>query len=67
MRRADPEGEIYAACKTCELVSISVSLADMLPRYRRKSFVKHRGADDIEEGYVYGIASVVTPKQHLRE
>lgn len=39
----------------------------MLHRYRRKSFVKHRGADDIEDGYVYGIASVVTPKQHLRE
>lgn len=39
----------------------------MLGRYRRKSFVKHRGADDIEDGYVYGMASVVTPKQHLRE
>ncbi|ADV22688.1 Hypothetical protein CGB_E6360W [Cryptococcus gattii WM276] len=50
VHRADPEGEIYAACKT----------------YRRKSFVKHRGADDIEDGYVYGMASVVTPKQHLR-
>lgn len=48
-------------------MSLSVSLADVLHRYRRKAFVKHRGADDIEDGYVYGIASVVTPKQHLRE
>lgn len=29
--------------------------------------MKHQGASDIEEGYVYGIASVVTPKHHLRK
>lgn len=48
-------------------MNLSGGLADALLRYRRKAFVKHRGADDIEDGYVYGIASVVTPKQHLRE
>nr|KIR46180.1 hypothetical protein I312_04724 [Cryptococcus bacillisporus CA1280] len=50
VRNDDPEGDMYAGCET----------------YRRKGWVKHQGASDIEEGYVYGIASVVTPKHHLR-
>ncbi|OXB36634.1 hypothetical protein LQV05_005402 [Cryptococcus neoformans] len=51
VRNDDPEGDIYAGCET----------------YRRKGWVKHQGASDIEEGYVYGIASLVTPKHHLRQ
>lgn len=35
--------------------------------FRRNAWVKHRGADDIEEGYVYDVTYVVTPKQHLRK
>lgn len=50
VRTDDPEGEIYAGCKT----------------YRRKGWVKHRGANDIEPGFVYDVTFVVTPKQHLR-
>ncbi|WVF72664.1 hypothetical protein IAT40_007482 [Kwoniella sp. CBS 6097] len=50
VKRDDPQGEIYAGCET----------------YTRKGFVKHKGSDTVEDTYVYGIASVVTPKQHLR-
>ncbi|OXC69030.1 hypothetical protein AYX13_02319 [Cryptococcus neoformans] len=50
VRLDDPEGDIYAGCKT----------------FRRNGWVKHRGADDIEKGYVYDVTYVVTPKQHLR-
>lgn len=35
--------------------------------FRRNGWVKHRGADDIEKGYVYDVTYVVTPKQHLRK
>ncbi|WVQ99871.1 hypothetical protein IAU59_007014 [Kwoniella sp. CBS 9459] len=50
VKRDDPEGEIYAGCET----------------YTRKGFVKHKGSNTVENTYVYGIASVVTPKQHLK-
>ncbi|WWC63120.1 uncharacterized protein I303_105720 [Kwoniella dejecticola CBS 10117] len=51
VRRDDPQGEIYAGCET----------------YLRKGFVKHKGASSaVEDTYIYGIASVVTPKLHLR-
>ncbi|WVQ82030.1 hypothetical protein IAT38_004158 [Cryptococcus sp. DSM 104549] len=46
----DPEGQLYAGCET----------------YRRRGFVKRKGSDEIEEGAVYVIASVVTPSEHLR-
>ncbi|OWZ66062.1 hypothetical protein AYX15_02604 [Cryptococcus neoformans] len=51
VRKNDPDGEIYAGCKT----------------YQRQAFVKHRNADTIEEGYIYAIACVLTPKKHLRK
>lgn len=35
--------------------------------FRRNGWVKHRGADDIEKGYVYDVTYVVTPKHHLRK
>ncbi|WVQ74812.1 hypothetical protein IAR50_004418 [Cryptococcus sp. DSM 104548] len=51
VRKDDPEGEIYSGCET----------------YRRQGLIKRQGASDIERGYVYCIASVVTPKSHGRK
>ncbi|WWC90850.1 uncharacterized protein L201_005787 [Kwoniella dendrophila CBS 6074] len=50
VRKDDIEGEIYAACET----------------YQRKGFIKQKGSDSVEDTHLYGIASVVTPQQHLR-
>ncbi|WVW85800.1 hypothetical protein I302_107838 [Kwoniella bestiolae CBS 10118] len=50
VRNGDPGGEIYAGCET----------------YLRKGFIKREGSQSVENTYLYGIASVVTPKQHLR-
>ena len=51
VKRDAPHGEIYAGCET----------------YRRKALIKARGLDTVEEGWMYGIASVVTPKHLLRK
>ncbi|ODN92799.1 hypothetical protein L198_05594 [Cryptococcus wingfieldii CBS 7118] len=50
VRKDDTDGEIYSGCET----------------YRRQGFIKRKGATDIEPGFVYCIASVVTPKAHGR-
>ncbi|WVQ68157.1 uncharacterized protein L199_006363 [Kwoniella botswanensis] len=50
VRKDDLEGEIYAGCET----------------YLRKGFIKRKGSHIVEDTHLYGIASVVTPKQHLR-
>ncbi|WWD18927.1 hypothetical protein CI109_103383 [Kwoniella shandongensis] len=50
VRSDDVEDDIYAGCET----------------YRRRGWVKRKGSNDVEDGYIYGIASVITPKQHLR-
>ncbi|WVR07381.1 hypothetical protein IAU60_004422 [Kwoniella sp. DSM 27419] len=51
VRRDDPEGDFYAGCQT----------------FRRNAFIKYKGSDEVQDGYVYGIASVVTPQKHLRK
>ncbi|WRT68241.1 uncharacterized protein IL334_005217 [Kwoniella shivajii] len=50
VRRDDPDGELYAGCET----------------YLRKGLVKHVDSDQVEDTYIYGIASVVTPDKHYR-
>lgn len=34
-------------------------------RYRRKALIRRKGRADVEEGWMYAIASVVTPIRHL--
>ncbi|KAK8854923.1 hypothetical protein IAR55_003662 [Kwoniella newhampshirensis] len=50
VRKDDLEGDTYAGCET----------------YRWNGWVKRKRSDKVDDGYIYGIASVVTPKQHLR-
>ncbi|OCF39048.1 hypothetical protein I317_07154 [Kwoniella heveanensis CBS 569] len=50
VRKHDPSGEIYAGCET----------------YTRKGFVKHKGSNAVEDTHVYAIASVVTPREHMK-
>jgi hypothetical protein len=36
-------------------------------RYRRNALIKRPDSDQVEDGIMYGIASVVTPIPHLSE
>ena len=67
VKRDDLGGEVYAGCETSVLRSLSEHSLNWKDRYRRKALVKRKGSDKVEETYMYGIASVVTPVKHHRE
>ncbi|WVQ82555.1 hypothetical protein IAT38_004684 [Cryptococcus sp. DSM 104549] len=51
VKAGDPEGQLFSGCET----------------YRRRGWVKRKGSNEVEEGTVYALASVVTPQDHLRK
>jgi hypothetical protein len=75
VRKDDPQGEIYSGCEVYVSAAVlclackqeGVCMAFTHGRYRRNALIKRPDSDQVEDGIMYGIASVVTPIPHLSE